>query len=33
MVKVAYTEEGVKKYASKLVEADKERYRFLLSES
>ncbi|WP_270892967.1 hypothetical protein [Staphylococcus saprophyticus] len=28
MVKVAYTEEGEKKYASKLVEADKERYRF-----
>lgn len=28
MVKVAYTGEGEKKYASKLVEADKERYRF-----
>src|SRR5699024_2660148 len=28
MVKVSYTEEGEKKYASKLVEADKERYRF-----
>ncbi|MCD8892472.1 hypothetical protein K2V52_10875 [Staphylococcus nepalensis] len=28
MVKVAYTQEGEKKYASKLVEADKERYRF-----